>query len=286
MTPRADRRDHLGAAQRRRRLEGDDRQRLPLPIVVLALVALAFLAIPVIAILQRAPWRSLIRILREEKAATALRLSLETATATTVICLVFGTPLAWALARGRFPGRTFVRAVALLPLVLPPVAGGVALLAGLGRRGLVGQYLQDWFGFSLPFTTRGVVVAQSFVAMPFLILTVEGALRAHSRGLEEAAATLGAGRWTVMRRITLPAIAPSLAAGAVLCWARALGEFGATIIFAGNYPGTTQTMPIVVSLALDDGTGQATALAVVLLAVSLFILIALRDKWLRPGPAA
>ncbi|MCW2529490.1 MAG: molybdenum transporter permease [Pseudonocardiales bacterium] len=286
MTTRADRRDHLGAAQRRRRLKGDDRQRLPLAIVILALVALAFLAIPVVAILQRAPWRSLIRILREEKAATALRLSLETATATTVICLVFGTPLAWALARGRFPGRTFVRAVALLPLVLPPVAGGVALLAGLGRRGLVGQYLQDWFGFSLPFSTRGVVVAQSFVAMPFLILTVEGALRAHSGGLEEAAATLGAGRWTVMRRITLPAIAPSLAAGAVLCWARALGEFGATIIFAGNYPGTTQTMPIVVSLALDDGTGQATALAVVLLAVSLIILIALRDKWLRPGPAA
>ena len=282
---RRHRRHRLGAAQRRRQLAGDDRQRLPWPVVALAGITLAFLAVPVIAILVRAPWRSLLRILREEQAATALRLSLETATVTTLVCLVFGTPLAWALARGRVPGRSVVRAVALLPLVLPPVAGGVALLAALGRTGIVGRYLNRWFDFALPFTTNGVVIAQTFVSMPFLILTVEGALRGTDRGLEEAAATLGAGRWTIMRRITLPAITPSLAAGCVLCWARALGEFGATIIFAGNYPGTTQTMPIVVSLSLDDGTGEATALAVVLLAVSLVVLVALRDRWLRPGPA-
>ena len=267
-------------------MAGQDRQRLAGPVVGLAIVALAFLAVPLLAVLVRAPWHSLFQILRDEQAATALRLSLKSATLTMVVCLVFGTPLAWVLARGRVPGRAVVRAVALLPLVLPPVAGGVALLAAFGRRGILGRYLQDWFGISLPFSFSGVVVAQTFVSMPFLILTVEGALRASDQRLEQAAATLGAGRWTIMRRITLPAIAPSLAAGAVLCWARALGEFGATIIFAGNYPGQTQTMPILVSLALDQSTDEATALAVVLLVVSLVVLVALRDKWLRPGPAA
>jgi molybdate transport system permease protein len=269
-----------------RRIGGDERQRPAWPVVALAVITVAFLVMPLIALLVRAPWDQLWTILRREQATTALRLSIETASVTTLICLVFGTPLAWVLARAQLPLRSLVRAAALLPLVLPPVAGGVALLSGYGRAGVFGQYLDDWFGLTLPFTTKGVVVAQTFVALPFLILTVEGALRGADRGLEDAAATLGARRGTVLWRITLPQIAPSLAAGAVLCWARALGEFGATIIFAGNYPGTTQTMPIVVSLALDDGTGEATALAVVLMIVSLIILVALRDRWLRPGPTA
>jgi molybdate transport system permease protein len=146
----------------------------------------------------------------------------------------------------------------------------------------VGQYLDHWFGVSLPFTTPGVIVAETFVAMPFLIITVEGAFRTADRGLEEAAATLGASRLTVFRRVTLPLTAPSLAAGSVLCWARALGEFGATITFAGNFPGATQTMPLKVYLALESDPRAAMALSLVLLAVSVLVLAGLRDRWLRP----
>ncbi|MDQ1670040.1 MAG: molybdate transport system permease protein, partial [Actinomycetota bacterium] len=189
------------------------------------------------------------------------------------------------LARLRFPGRRLVRALVTLPLVLPPVVGGVALLIAFGRRGIVGQHLDAWFGITLPFTTQGVIVAETFVAMPFLIVTVEGAFRAADRGYEEAAATLGASRMTVFRRVTLPLIRSSLMAGSVLCWARALGEFGATITFAGNFPGRTQTMPIAVYLALEQDPEAAIALSLVLLAVSVAVLVGLRDRWLRAGSA-
>jgi len=195
---------------------------------------------------------------------------------------VLGVPLAWALARVRARGISALRALVTLPLVLPPVVGGVALLLALGRRGVLGQYLDQWFGVTLPFTTAGVIVAETFVAMPFLIITVEGAFRAVDRGLEEAASTLGASRLTVFRRVTLPLITPSLVAGAVLCWARALGEFGATITFAGNFPGVTQTMPLKVYLALESDPEAAIALSLVLLAVSVLVLAGLRDRWLRP----
>jgi molybdate transport system permease protein len=214
----------------------------------------------------------------------ALRLSLETATLATVLCLLVGVPLAWLLARTGFPGRRLVRALVTVPLVLPPVVGGVALLLVFGRRGLVGSWLDSTFGVSLPFTTAGVVVAEAFVAMPFLVISVEGALRGSDARYEEAAATLGAGRWTVFRRVTLPLIAPGVAAGAVLCWARALGEFGATITFAGNFPGRTQTMPLAVYLALEQDLDAAIVLSLVLLVVSVAILVALRDRWLS-GPA-
>ncbi len=197
--------------------------------------------------------------------------------------LLVGVPLAWLLARSSFPGRRLLRAVITVPLVLPPVVGGVALLLAFGRRGVVGQYLDAWFGITLPFTTVGVVVAEAFVAMPFLVVTVEGALRSTDRRFEEAAATLGASRLVTFRRVTLPMIAPSLAAGGVLCWARALGEFGATITFAGNYPGTTQTMPLAVYLALETDPDAAIALSVVLLAVAVGVLLLLRERWLRPG---
>jgi molybdate transport system permease protein len=210
----------------------------------------------------------------------ALRLSLLTASLATVVCLVLGVPLAWVLARAAFRGRGIVRALVTVPLVLPPVVGGVALLLVFGRRGIVGGWLDSTFGVSLPFTTTGVVVAEAFVAMPFLVISVEGALRGADARFEEAAATLGAGRWTAFRRVTLPLIGPGVAAGAVLCWARALGEFGATITFAGNFPGRTQTMPLAVYLALEQDLDAAIVLSLVLLTVSVLILVGLRDRWL------
>jgi molybdate transport system permease protein len=257
--------------------------RVPWVLVVPALVALAFLVAPLAGLLVRAPWSTLATRLAEPQVLTALRLSLVTATVATALCLVFGVPLAWLLARVEFPGRRLVRALVTVPLVLPPVVGGVALLLVLGRRGLVGQWLDSVFGITLPFTTTGVVLAEAFVAMPFLVISVEGALRAADLRYEEAAATLGASRWTVFHRVTLPLIAPGVVAGAVLCWARALGEFGATITFAGNFPGRTQTMPLAVYLALETEPEAAIVLSLVLLAVSILVLAALRDRWVT-GP--
>ncbi|MFB9890402.1 ABC transporter permease [Planobispora takensis] len=253
--------------------------RLPWPLVIPALIGLAFLVLPLAGLLVRAPWSTLPQRLAEPQVLQALRLSLVTATVATAVCLLLGVPLAWLLARTAFPGRRLIRALVTVPLVLPPVVGGVALLLVLGRRGLIGSWLEAAFGLSLPFTTAGVVVAEAFVAMPFLVISVEGALRAADARFEEAAATLGASRWTVFRRVTLPMIAPGVAAGAVLCWARALGEFGATITFAGNFPGTTQTMPLAVYLALETEPEAAVVLSLVLLSVSVVILAGLRERW-------
>lgn len=239
---------------------------------------MAFLLIPLVALLVRAPWHGMGQLLSDGQALTALRLSLECASAATLISLLFGVPLAWVLARLRFPGLSLLRALVTLPLVLPPVVGGLALLLALGRNGIVGRYLDQWFGVTLPFTTAGVIVAETFVAMPFLIVTVEGALRSSDRDLEEAASTLRASRVTIFRRITLPLIGPSLLAGSALCWARALGEFGATITFAGNFPGTTQTMPLAVYQALESDPETAIALSLVLLLVAVIILALLRDR--------
>jgi len=216
----------------------------------------------------------------------ALRLSLVCATAATAISLALGVPLAWVLARSRLPGISLLRALVTLPLVLPPVVGGVALLLAFGRQGILGRPLDAWTGITLPFTTPGVIIAETFVAMPFLVITVEGAFRAADRGFEEAAMTLGATRLTVFRRVTIPLIGPSLLAGAVLCFARALGEFGATITFAGNFPGRTQTMPLAVYLALESDPEAAIALSLVLLAVSIAVLAGLRDRWLNTGATA
>ncbi|WP_084693192.1 ABC transporter permease [Actinomadura atramentaria] len=248
-------------------------------LVLPGLVGLAFLVLPLLGLLWRAPWSTLGTRLAEPQVLEALRLSLVTATAATALCMFFGVPLAWLLARVRFRGVRVVRALVTVPLVLPPVVGGVALLLALGRRGIVGRWLDDAFGVTLPFTTAGVVLAETFVAMPFLVISVEGALRAADLRYEEAAATLGASRWTVFRRVTLPLVAPGVAAGAVLCWARALGEFGATITFAGNFPGRTQTMPLAVYLALENDPQAAIVLSLVLLAVSVVVLAALRGRW-------
>lgn len=263
-------------------------RRRPSLLVVLgapAAIALAFLLLPLIGLLVRAPWRGLPQLLADPSVRQALRLSLMSATLATMFSLMVGVPLAWVLARRRFPGRRLVRALVLLPLVLPPVVGGVGMLYAFGRRGVLGPALGA-VGISLPFSTAGVVLAEAFVAMPFLVITVEGALAGSDQRYEEAAATLGASDWTTFRRITLPLIGPSVAAGAVLCFARALGEFGATITFAGNLPGTTQTMPLAVYVALETNPEAALALALVLLAVSILILVALRERWLRPAQPA
>ncbi|MEU0336984.1 molybdate ABC transporter permease subunit [Streptomyces sp. NPDC006193] len=255
----------------------------PPALLLPGVVALAFLLLPLLALLLRAPWRSLPGRLTSAEVWQALQLSLVSATAATAVSLVLGVPLAWLLARTDFPGRGLVRALVTLPLVLPPVVGGVALLLALGRNGIIGRWLDSWFGVTLPFTTAGVVVAEAFVAMPFLVISVEGALRAADPRYEEAATTLGASRFTAFRRVTLPLIAPGVAAGAVLAWARALGEFGATITFAGNFPGRTQTMPLAVYLALQSEPESALSLSLVLLAVSIAVLAGLRNRWMVPS---
>jgi molybdate transport system permease protein len=248
-----------------------------------ALIAVVFLLLPLAGLLARAPWRGLPELLAESEVRSALKLSLFSATTATGLSLLFGVPLAWVLARSTWRGISLLRALVTLPLVLPPVVGGVALLLALGRNGLIGRYLDSWFGLTLPFSTSGVVVAETFVAMPFLVVTVEGALRSANRGLEEAAATLGSRPFATFRRVTLPLITPSLVAGSVLCWARALGEFGATITFAGNFPGRTETMPLAVYLALESDPDAAIALSLVLLVVSVAALALLRDRWLNAG---
>ena len=238
--------------------------------------------LPLVGLVIRAPWGRLGPLLADDAALTALRLSLVTATLATILCVLVGVPLAWLLAQPRLPGRSLLRALVTVPLVLPPVVGGVALLLVFGRRGILGRWLDSAFGITIPFTPAAVVLAEAFVALPFLVLSVEGALRAADRRYEEAAATLGAGRWTVFRRVTLPLVAPGVLAGSVLAWARALGEFGATITFAGSFPGRTQTMPIAVYLALETNPEAAVALSLVLLVVSVATLACLRDRWVNP----
>jgi molybdate transport system permease protein len=275
----------LTARERARRAaRGGASRSVPAPLLVPALIAILFLLLPLAGLLIRAPWGRLGAALSGTDATQALTLSLWTATVSTAISTVIGVPLAWVLARSSFPGQRLLRALVTLPLVLPPVVGGVALLLAFSRTGIVGRYLDSWFGLTIPFTPLAVVMAETFVAMPFLIITVEGAFRSADQGFEEAAATLGAKRLTVFRRITLPMVAPSLGAGAVLCWARALGEFGATITFAGSFPGQTETMPIAVYYALENDPDAAIALSLVLLVVSVVVLASLRDRWVRGSP--
>lgn len=253
----------------------------PSPVIVgAAMVAVAFFALPLAGLLVRASWSRLADDLGSSEVRTALRLSLETSLAATVLAVAFGLPLAWLLARHEFRGRRGVRAVVTVPMVLPPVVGGVALLYAFGRRGIAGQWLDRALGITLPYTTVGAILAATFVAAPFFVLAAEAGLRQADRRFEDAAATLGARRWYTFRRVTLPAVMPSLTAGVALCWARALGEFGATITFAGNFPGRTQTMPLAVYLALQTQPERAIALSLVLLAVSIAVLVALRDRWL------
>ncbi|UCN13178.1 ABC transporter permease [Cellulomonas iranensis] len=250
----------------------------------LAVVGLALLVLPLVALLAATPWGDMAALVADPAVVEALRLSVVTAACTTVVCLVVGVPLAWVLARDDVPGGRLVRSLVTVPLVLPPVVGGVALLLLLGRRGLLGSRLDAWFGVTVPFTSVAVVLAQVFVALPFLVLTVEGALRGADRRRALVAETLGASPAYVLRRVTLPSVAPGVAAGAALCFTRALGEFGATVTFAGNFPGTTRTVPLAVYLAMDAAPEQAVAMSVLLLVVSVAVLVAMRGRWVGGLP--
>ncbi|MFE1786426.1 ABC transporter permease, partial [Streptomyces sp. NPDC059506] len=227
-------------------------RRAPAALLLPAAAAVAFLLVPLAGVLVRAPWPDLAARLTDPAVTRALSLSLLVSGWALLLSLLLGVPLAWVLARTEFPGRAVVRSLVLLPMVLPPTVAGVALLSGFGRRGLLGGVLEDRFGVTLPFSTAGAVVAAAFVSLPFLVISLEGTLAGLHPRYEETAGSLGASPLRVFRTVTLPMVAPGLAAGAALCWARALGEFGATITFAGNLPGRTQTHPRQVYLLLAD----------------------------------
>ncbi|WP_328924291.1 ABC transporter permease [Streptomyces sp. NBC_00190] len=263
------------------------RTRPPVALVLPALLAVAFLLLPLIGILTRTRWSELGAHLGSPGVVQALRLSLMVSFWALGLSLLLGVPLAWLLARVEFRGKAFVRSLVLLPMVLPPTVGGVALLLGFGRRGLLGPWLEGTFGVTLPFHTSGAVVAATFVAMPFLVISLEGALGGLRQSYEETAGSLGASPVRVFFTVTLPMVAPGLIAGAALTWARALGEFGATITFAGNLPGTTQTLPLQVYLLLQDQPEAATSVSLLLLVIAMAVLIALRGRWRgTPAPAA
>lgn len=273
------------AARTRRRSTASRRHaEVPVAVAAIAGVAVVFFALPLIGLLWRMPWSDVVETATASSVRDAMWLSLVTSVLSSLLALLFGVPLAWVLARVAFPGRSAVRALCTLSMVLPPVVGGVALFSALGRRGLVGQYLDRWFDISLPFTTAGVVVAQTFVAMPFLVLTVESAFRSADWRLADAARTLGASRSFVFWHVTLPSIRPAVLAGVVLAWARALGEFGATITFAGNFPGTTRTMAIEAYVTLLKDPEQAIVVSLLLVVVSFAVLVVLRDRWLGALP--
>ncbi|MFI1197996.1 ABC transporter permease [Streptomyces sp. NPDC020883] len=265
----------------RRRAPG---ARTPAALAVPALLAVAFLLMPLLGILARTGWSDLGTHLTSPGVLQALRLSLLVSCWALGLSVLLGVPLAWLLARVDFPGKVLVRSLVLLPMVLPPTVGGVALLLGFGRRGLLGPWLEDTFGIVLPFHTSGAVLAATFVAMPFLVISLEGTLSGLRPSYEETAASLGASPVRVFCTVTLPLVAPGLAAGAALTWARALGEFGATITFAGNLPGTTQTLPLQVYLLLQDSPEAATSVSLLLLAIALAVLVCLRGRW-TGGPA-
>ena len=250
-----------------------------LAIAGLAVVTVLFFILPLLGLLTETPWGRFGSTITSSTALDALRLSLIASLASTAIALIFGFPLAWMLARGNFPGKPLLRALCTLPMVLPPVVGGIALLLAYGRRGLIGEPLDTAFGISLPFSTPGVIVAESFVSMPFFVVTLESGLRAMNIKLEDAARSLGASRAMVFRRVTLPLIWPSLIAGTVLTWSRALGEFGATITFAGNLPGVTQTTPLAIYISQSSGQlDTSIALSLVLVAISLIVMIFTRSR--------
>ncbi len=258
--------------------------RVPAAFAAPAALAAVVLIGPLVALVVRAPWGSLVSIVAGPVVLPALGLSIGTAFASTLVCLLLGVPLAAVLAGSDAwpsPLRRLVRALVITPLVLPPVVGGIALLLLLGRTGVLGGPVSALTGFTLPFTTPAVVVAQVFVGLPFLVLSVEGAMRGVEPRYAVAASVLGAGPFTTFRRVTLPLVAPGLAAGAALAFARGLGEFGATITFAGSLPGVTQTLPIAAYLALDTDYTAAIGISVVLLVVAVAVIVALRDRWTR-----
>ncbi|WP_434993994.1 ABC transporter permease [Arthrobacter sp. Ld5] len=245
--------------------------RLPGWVVAIAVVGSLFVVLPVVAMALRVDWANFIALVTSESATAALLLSLRTSLTATVLCILCGVPMALVLARTSFRGQRLLRSLVLLPLVLPPVVGGIALLYTFGRRGMLGGSL-DALGLEIAFTTTAVVLSQAFVALPFLVLSLEGALRTVGTRYEAVGATLGAGRWTVLRRITLPLVLPALVSGAVLSFARALGEFGATLTFAGSLQGTTRTLPLEVYLQRETDPDAAVALSFILVLVAVAVV--------------
>lgn len=257
------------------------RTRIPAPLMVPAVLGLLLFFLPLAGLVARTPWDQLATALAAPETLMALVLSLVCSLTATAVALVLGVPLALFLSRTTGSLRSALRALTTLPMVLPPVVGGVALLLAFGRRGLVGAPFYDLFGLQIPFTTAAAIMAETFVAMPFLVIAVEGGLRSLDPRYEEAARALGARGWMVFARVTVPLIRPAIFSGAVLCWARALGEFGATITFAGNLPGVTQTVPLAVYVALETTRPEgAIVLSLILLAVSVAVLFGMRDRWL------
>lgn len=249
----------------------------PRALAVPALVGLVFLVLPLTALVARVQWSTFLADVTSQAALSALLLSLGTGLVATVVCIIVGVPLALYIARSGPRLAAVLRAVVTVPLVLPPMVGGVALLYLFRRAGWLG-------GLGLSFSTPAVVLAQTFVALPFLVLAVEGAVRTSGVDYERTAAALGAGRWTILRRITLPLAAPGIVAGVVLCFARAIGEFGATALFAGNRPGVTQTMPLAIYTAFNGaGVSQGTAVALALLLLATAIVVLLLVRGWRPG---
>ena len=257
--------------------------RPPAILLVPAALAVLLLLVPLVALVAQTDLPGLGARLGSPALRQALWLSVLTSTVAMLVCLVLGLPLAWLLAKVEFAGRGLLRALVTVPLVLPPVVAGIALRAAFGRSGFLGEPILAATGFAFPYTTWGVVLAHTFVSLPFVVISIEGGLRAAGARYDAAAATLGASRWTTFRRVTVPLALPGIAAGMVLGWARSLGEFGATITFNGNYPGTTQTMPTLIYVARQADAQAAQALSLVMLVISIGVLVALRDRWLGTG---
>ncbi|WP_405473218.1 ABC transporter permease [Paenarthrobacter ilicis] len=244
---------------------------IPRWLYAVAAVGGLLVVLPLVAIVARVNWPEFIPLVTSDSSLAALGLSLRTSLASTALCIVLGVPLALVLARADFPGQRFLRSLVLLPLVLPPVVGGIALLYTFGRQGLLGKSL-ELSGIQIAFSTTAVVLAQTFVALPFLVVSLEGALRSAGSRYEAVAATLGAGPTTVLRRVTLPLVLPGLASGAVLSFARSLGEFGATLTFAGSLEGITRTLPLEIYLQRETDADAAVALSLVLVAVAVAVV--------------
>jgi molybdate transport system permease protein len=258
---------------------------VPRVLAIPAVLGLALLLVPLGALVLRVQWSTLWSDVSSPQALSALGLSLLTGAIATAVCVVLGVPLALLIARSSVRTAGVLRALVTVPLVLPPMVGGVAMLFLFGRTSPVGAALAEW-GIRIPFTTTAVVLAQTFVALPFLVLALEGSLRATGTGYEQAAAGLGAGRWSILARVTLPLAAPGLVAGTVLCFARAIGEFGATALFAGNAPGVTQTMPLAIYTAFNGAgvsQGTAVALSLLLLVTAVGVLLLVR-AWRAETP--
>ncbi|MFD6812800.1 ABC transporter permease [Enteractinococcus coprophilus] len=244
---------------------------IPSSAIVVAVLAGAFFVLPFIALLAGITWSDLPELLTSRSALDALWLSLRTASAATAICIVFGVPLALVLARSNFPGRTLMRSVVLVPLVIPPVVAGIVLTEAFGRRGLIGEQLSA-LGIDIAFTTAAVVLAQTFVSLPFMVTTLESHLASSGEHYERVALSLGSSKWRTFWTVTLPLLRPGLVSGVVLTFARALGEFGATITFAGSLQGTTRTMPLEIYLAREADPDAAVALSLVLILIAVLVI--------------